>query len=249
MFDLFDSLSPFLQSLLLSLLIGVGGCLLALLVSLVSRLSKRIWLRFFGNLIAAGIIIYTITLILDTAGAVGFVVILGTALTGALSLGSEHVASDLVAGLKLFLTRPFKAGDYVSIAGQAGEVAEVALTYTALLGDDGARIVIRNSDVVVGMIFNYSTRPVYRVEVQIAIPVNQDLEKAIATILGALKDFSPVSADEGCQPGAVCDLVSEGDMLLKVHAYVPAAQDLSVERTRLMVTALQALKQEKIALA
>jgi small conductance mechanosensitive channel len=245
-----DSLSPFLRSLIVSILIGLGGGLLALLVSvLFSRLSKRIWLRFSGNLIAAGIVIFTIKLILDTAGAVGFVVILGTALTGALSLGSEHVASDLVAGLKLFLTRPFKAGNYVSIAGQAGEVVEVALTYTALYGDAGERVIVRNSDVVAGTIFNYSTRPIYRIEVQISIPASQDLEKAMGAILEAVKDFSPQSAEEATRPGAVCEVVSDGLMILKVYAHVSAGLDLSAERTRLMVTALQALRQKKIELS
>jgi small conductance mechanosensitive channel len=247
---MFDSLSPFLQSLLISILIGVGGSLLAFLVSLLfSRLSKRTWLRFFGNLIAAGIVIWTIKLILDTAGAVGFVVILGTALTGAITLGSEHVASDLVAGLKLFLSRPFKAGDYVSIAGQSGEVAEVALTFTALHGEAGDRVIVRNSDVVSGTIFNYSTRPVYRIEVQISVPASQDLEKAIEAILEAVKDFSPQSAEEDTRPGAVCEVVSDGLMNLKVYAHVSAGLDLSAERTRLMVTALRALRQKKIELS
>ncbi len=244
-----DSLSPFLRSLIVSILIGLAGGLLALLVSvLFSRLSKRIWLRFFGNLIAMGIVIWTIKLILDEAGAVGVFVMLGAALTGALTLGSDDIASDLVAGLRLFLTRPFKAGDYVSIAGQSGEVAEVMLIHTALYGDAGERIIVRNSEVVAGTIFNASTSPVQRIEVQISIPASQDLEKAMEAILEAVKDFSPQSAEEATRPGAVCEVVSEGLMILKVYAHVSAGLDLSAERTRLMVTALRALRQTKIEL-
>jgi small conductance mechanosensitive channel len=246
---MFDSLSPFLRSLVVSILIGLAGCVLAFLVSLLfSRLSKRIWLRFFGSLITVGIVFWTIKLILDKAGAVGVFVALGVTLTGALTLGSEHIASDLVAGLKLFLTRPFKAGDYVTIAGQSGEVAEVALTHTALYGDAGERIIVRNSDVVVGTIFNASISPVCRIEVKISIPASQDLEKAMDAILEAIKDFSPQCAEEATRPGAVCEVVSDGLMILKVYAHVSAALDQSAERTRLMVTALRALRQKKIEL-
>ena len=244
---MFDSLSPLLGSVIYSILIGLGGILLALVVSMLfSRMSKRTWLRFFGNLIATGIILWTIKLILDEAGAVGFVVILGTTLVGAFTLGSEQIASDLVAGVKLFLTRPFKDGDYVSIAGQNGEVEEVALTYTVLLGDAGDRVIVRNSDVAVGTIFNYSTRPAYRIEVQISVPANQDLEKAIAAIQEAVKDFSPESANEEYRPGVSCEVIKDGYMFLTVFAYVSAETDLTNEKTRLITVAFQALNQKKV---
>ncbi len=235
--------------MIVSILIGVGGSLLALLVSVIfSRMSKKIWLRFFGNLIAMGIVAWTIKLILDEAGAVGVVVIVGTALTGAFTLGSEQIASDLVAGIKLFLTRPFKTGNYVSIAGQNGEVDEVALTYTVLLGDAGDRVIVRNSDVVVGTIFNYSTRPAYRIEVHISVPANQDLEKAITAIQEAVKDFSPESAEKDYHPGVTCEAIHEGYMLLNVFAYVSAEKDLAAEKTRLITAAFQALTQKKVEL-
>ena len=246
---MFESFSPFLRSLILSVLIGLGGSLLALMVSLLfSRLSKKTWLRFFGNLISMGIVLWAIKLILDEAGAVGFVVILGTALTGAISLGSEHVASDLVAGIKLFLTRPFKNGNYVSIAGQNGEVQEVTLTYTVLLGDAGDRVIVRNSDVVVGTIFNYSTRPAYRIEVQISIPADQDLEKAITAIQEAVKDFSPESTEEEYRPGVSCEVIRDGFIFLTVFSYISAEADLADEKTRLMKVAFQALTQKKVKL-
>jgi len=246
---LFGSLSPFLRSLIVSLLIGLGGGLLALLVSGVfTRLSKKTWLRFFGSLIAAGIVIWTIKLILDEAGAVGVVVILGTTLVGAFTLGSEQIAADLVAGIKLFLTRPFKTGDFVSLAGQTGTVEEVTLTYTVLLGDPGDRVIIRNSDVMVGAIFNYSTQPAYRIEGKISIPANQDLTKAIPAIREAVKDFSPESAEEKYRPGVSCDIIKEGFMFLTVFAYVSAEQNLVDEKTRLMTVAFQALTQKKVEL-
>jgi small conductance mechanosensitive channel len=246
---MFESFSPFLRSLAISVLIGMGGSILALLVSILfSRLGRKTWLHFFGNLVSMGIILWTIKLILDEAGAIGFVVILGTALTGAISLGSEHVASDLVAGIKLFLTRPFKSGDYVSIAGQNGEVQEVTLTYTVLLGEAGDRMIVRNSDVVVGTIFNYLPRATHRIEVQISVPANQDLDKALSAIQEAVKDFSPVSADDKHLSGVSCEEIKDGFIFLKVFAHISSDTDPADEKTRLMKTAFQALTEKKIEL-
>lgn len=129
---MFNSLSPLVRSILNAILIGTGGFLVAFLVSklsslLLSRMTGKAWGRFIGNLLALGIVIGTLTWMLNVAGAAAVVVILATALTGALSLGSENIASDLVTGVKLFATRLFQIGDNVSIANQEGEVLEITL--------------------------------------------------------------------------------------------------------------------------
>lgn len=250
---MFESLSPLVRSILNATLIGLGGFLAAFLVSklsslLLSRMAGKAWGSFIGNLLALVIVIGTLTWMLNEARAVGVVVILATALTGALSLGSENISSDLVTGVKLFTTRPFQAGDNVCIADQEGEVLEVALTYTVLLSEDGDRIVIRNSDVVAGTIINYSKCDEKKVEVQISIPVSQDLEKANTAILEGLKDFSsPI--EEAHKPGVICETVSKGRMNLLVYAFVPDPVDEDSEKTRLMVATLRALKQNKIDLS
>jgi small conductance mechanosensitive channel len=250
---MFESLSPLVRSILSAILIGLGGFLVAFLVSklsslLLSLITGKAWGRFIGNLLALVIVIGTLTWMLNVAGAVGVVVILATALTGALSLGSENIASDLVTGVKLFTTRPFQTGDEVSIADHEGEVLEIALTYTVLLSEDGDRIVIRNSDVVAGTIINYSKSAEQKIEIQISIPVSQDLEKANTAILEDLKSFSSPTEDAH-KPGIICETVSEGRMNLLVYAFVADQSDLNAEKTRLMVTTLRALKQNNINLS
>jgi small-conductance mechanosensitive channel len=246
---MFESLSPLFRSVVYAILIGFVGFLVAFLISILfSRVTRKAWGRFIGNLLTFAIVIWTIKLILDVTGAVGVVVILGTALTGALSLGSEHLFSDLVAGVKLFTTRPFQVGDQVALADHIGEVLDITLTYTVLLGEDGNQVIIRNSDVVVGTITRYSAQTDQKIEVQIAIPVDNDLEKTIAVIQDGLKEFSPQSTGEAHKPGVVCETVGNGKMKLVVYAYVSGDLNHSHEKTRLMATTLRALKQNSISL-
>jgi small-conductance mechanosensitive channel len=253
MLDSFYTLPPLVRDIANAVLIGVIGILVAYILStLFSRLSKRTWGRYVGNLIALLVVFYTVKLILDAAHGVGVVVILGTALTGALALGSENFASDIVSGLKMLTIRPFKVGDIVSVAGNTlGEVDTITLTYTALIDGSGNRIIVRNSDVAVGKIINFSAFPVHRVEVQISIPASQDIEKAVAVILEGIKDFSPESADEKTRPGVNSTLVWNGIMKLIVYAYVAGEKNmdaLDADKTRLLMTTVQALKQHNIAL-
>jgi small-conductance mechanosensitive channel len=247
---MFESISPLFRSVMYAILIGFGGFLVAFLISvLFSRVTKKAWGRFTGNLLTFAIVIWTIKLILDVTGAVGVVVILGTALTGALSLGSEHLFSDLVAGVKLFTTRPFQVGDQVALADHTGEVLDITLTYIVLLGEDGNQVIVRNSDVVVGAIIKYSAHTDQKIEVQISIPVYNDLEKAIAVIQDGLRGFSPQSVNESHEPGVVCETVADGKIQLSVYAYVPGDLNQDHEKTRLMAATLRALKQNSVSLS
>lgn len=163
-----------------------------------------------------------------------------------MAIGSEGIASDFIAGLKMFTGRPFRTGDLVQAGGHQGTVKEILLTNTILISASGERIAIRNSDVLAGTIVNYSTRAGHMVSVQVSVSASEDLEKVIGVILAALKDFSPESAKAECAPGVTCDAVAGGQMMLVVRAYVGEHTDHNEEKTRLLLKTLQALKKSKI---
>ncbi len=233
------TLPPLAQSILYAILIGLGGALTAYAVYAVfARLTNR----YIGSLLALLIVFGTLKWILDVADAVGLVVILGTALTGALTLGMDDLATDLVSGTKLFATRPFRIGDTVSIAGHFGKVAETTLTNTVLANELGHQIIVRNSEVVADTITNYSSGVgEQRFEIQITLPAQQDLEKVVTAIQEGTRDFAP-------KVGVLCDTVAEAQMTLKVYGFTNGHQDIGEEKTRLMVATLKALKSHNISL-
>jgi len=240
---MFESLPPLVQSILNAILIGMGGALAAYLIYV---LFARLTNRYIGSLLALLIIFGTLKWMLDVADAVGLVVILGTALTGALTLGMGDLATDIVSGAKLFATRPFRVGDTVSIAGHFGKVAETTLTNTVLLSNVGNQIILRNSEVVAGTIMNYSSgMSEQRLEVQVSIPATQDLEKAVTAILEGTRDFAPQAS---AKVGVLCETVSDARMILKVYGTINGNQDMDAEKTRLMVTTLRALKNHNVSL-
>lgn len=253
MWDTFIGVAkPYLNSIL----IGFGGLLIAyLLAQIVSRLLVkplgRGWSRFLGSLAGLAVIIWTLKLILESAGAAGFVVVLVTAITGAFALGSERTASDLVAGVSLFFSQIFKTDDYVSLVGYEGRVANISLWLTTLENVHGDLIYIRNSDVTNGTIINYSVQPGHLVSVKVPLPVTQDVNVAVSAIEKAIVGFSPEMEKqrETYRPKVIVETAAFGYITIEVRAYVPEMMDYGTEKTRLFLLATNAMTNAGLKLA
>jgi small conductance mechanosensitive channel len=240
--NLFIYLKPYLNAIL----IGISGFLLAFILSQITRrlLARPMgegWSKFVASLVALGVGIWTIKLILDSTGAAGVVVILVTVLTGAFAIGSERFASDLVAGINLFVTRSYAVGDFVSLAGYEGKVKGISLMTTTLENLYGDWIHIRNSDAMGGTVINYSIQPGHLIAVKIPLPINQDLNVALSAIEKAIKDFSPELSDTAYQSTIVVEAAEAGYVTIEIRAYVTKRVDYGPEKTRLFLLATNAL--------
>jgi small-conductance mechanosensitive channel len=247
-----EVVKPYLNSIL----IGFGGFLLAFILSqAVSRLLVKPmgkgWSRFLGSLVGLAVVIWTLKLILESAGAAGFVVVIVTAITGAFALGSERTASDLVAGVSLFFSQIFKTDDFVFIAGYEGKVVNISLWLTTLESVHGDHIYIRNSDVTNGTIVNYSVQPGHLVSVKVPLPVTQDINVAVAAIEKAIAGFSPEleKVKESYRPKVIVESAAFGYITIEVRAYVPETLDYGPEKTRLYLLAANAMTNAGLKLA
>lgn len=253
---MWERFSELVKPYLNSILIGFGGFLLAYILSqAVSRLLVKPmgkgWSRFLGSLVGLAVIIWTLKLILESAGAAGFVVVIVTAITGAFALGSERTASDLVAGVSLFFSQIFKTDDFVFIAGYEGRVVNISLWLTTLESVHGDHIYIRNSDVTNGTIVNYSVQPGHLVSVKVPLPVTQDINVAVAAIEKAIAGFSPEleKVKESYRPKVIVESAAFGYITIEVRAYVPETLDYGPEKTRLYLLAANAMTNAGLKLA
>jgi small-conductance mechanosensitive channel len=242
-----DGFSVLVKPILNALLIGFGGFLLAFIVSqILNRLLARPmgngWSKFIASLSALVIAIWTIMLILDSAGAAGLVVVLVTAVTGAFALGSERIAGDLVSGVSLFVAKTYAVGDYVLIGGHEGKVHAISLMMTTLESIYGDRIFIRNSEVTNGTIVNYSIQPGHLVSVVIPLPASQDLNAAVDAIEKAIHDYSSKFENSPYKPAIVIERAEDGYVMIEVRVYVTERLDYGPEKTRLFLSAFNAMK-------
>jgi len=94
----------------------------------------------------------------------------------AIGLAFQGTLSNIASGVLLLIFRPFKVGDSVVIAGQAGIVNEIDLFTTALDTADGRRVIVPNAQIAGAVIDNQSHHPRRRAEVLLAVAAGSPVE-------------------------------------------------------------------------
>lgn len=144
--------------------------------SLIKSLISTVLYLLLGLMAAA-------SLGIDVTG----VIALASVLTLAISLSVQNLLSNVIGGLTLLYTKPFGSGDYVEIAGEAGTVKEIGMTYTQLTTPDNKLIYIPNNSVVTADIINYSDTGTRRVELKINVSYDTPSEKVFEALLETAK--------------------------------------------------------------
>jgi small conductance mechanosensitive channel len=109
---------------------------------------------------------------------------LGVAGAG-IALAMQGVLGNLVAGLTIILTRPFRVGEYISIVKEEGQVAEITLSSTTLTHPDRSRVVIPNRKIVGEILHNHGR--IRQLQVEVRVAYDADLGHALATLRDLLQ--------------------------------------------------------------
>ncbi|HYE61560.1 MAG TPA: mechanosensitive ion channel domain-containing protein [Phycisphaerales bacterium] len=158
--------------------------------------------KFLANLARWALLVLVVIACLGIFGvpATSFVTVLGT-VGLAIGLGVQGSLSHLAAGVMLMIFRPFRVGDAVVVAGQAGVVDEIELFSTRLDTGDNRRVIIPNAQVFGSIIINVTHHEVRKVEVNVGVGYAADVDQTRTTLLRA------ASGLEGLAPGRPVDAV------------------------------------------
>ena len=155
-------------------------------------------------------VVLYVLLCLAAASALGIdvtgIVALASVLTLAVSLALQNALTNVIGGFTLLSTHPFHSGDYVEIAGQAGTVQEISMTYTKLATPDNKMISLPNSAVVAAQIVNYSAAETRRVDVAVSASYDAPTQKVLdALVLAGTVDNALL------EPAPMAVITSYGD--------------------------------------
>jgi small conductance mechanosensitive channel len=107
--------------------------------------------------------------------------IAGIGVAGAgIALAMQGVLSNLAAGLTIIFTRPYKVGEYISIAGEEGQVENISLFNTVLSHADLSKVVIPNRKIAGEILHNYGD--IRQVKVDVGVAYNSNMEAALAAV-------------------------------------------------------------------
>ena len=184
--------STAVEKLVPAVLILVAGLLvIRIVMSIVNKLldNTKLEKAAHGLIKSVSRVVLYVLLGLILAGSLGIdvtsIVALASVLTLAVSLSVQNLLTNVLGGFTLLYTKPFKSGDYVEVAGKAGTVQEISMTYTVLATPDNKIISIPNSSVVSGDIVNYSVAGVRRVDVTVRAVYSEPSQKVIDALIQA----------------------------------------------------------------
>lgn len=142
--------------------------------TLLLRLGKLLVFMLFG------------VLALQNLGVELLPLIAGLGVAGAgIALAMQGVLSNVAAGLSIIFTKPFRVGEYISIAGEEGQVEAITLFDTTLSHPDRSKVVIPNRKIAGEILHNFGA--LRQLDVLVGVAYDTDFGKAFALIADILK--------------------------------------------------------------
>jgi small conductance mechanosensitive channel len=137
--------------------------------------------------------------------------IAGLGVAGAgIALAMQGVLSNVVAGLTIIFTKPYRVGEYIAVVGVEGQVHTISLFSTTLLHPDRSRVVVPNRKVVGEILQNFGR--IRQAQLTVGIAYESDLRAALSIIGELVKSNSRVLAD----PAPIVQAVTLADSAIEI---------------------------------
>lgn len=213
--------APKLVGAVLVLIIGLW--IITRIVKMVAKAMEKAGLDreivpFLSSLVS---VILKVMLILSVAGIVGiettsFIALIGMAGL-AIGMALQGTLGHFASGVMILIFKPYKIGDLVDLQGQLGHVQEIQVFNTIINTLDNKRVIIPNGIATSGIMTNLSTNKNLRVDLNVAMPYEEDFDKVRTIIMDALKSTPKVIS--GIEPTVEIEKFAEHNVLLAVRPY------------------------------
>jgi small conductance mechanosensitive channel len=156
--------------------------------------------------------------------------IAGLGVAGAgIALAMQGVLSNIVAGLTIIFTKPFRVGEYISIVGEEGQVENISIFSTVLSHTDQSQLVIPNRKIVGEILHNYGN--IRQLDILVNVAYDTDMDKALAVVNEvlqgnprSLKDPLPVITVSALAASSISISVKPW---VSVPDYIPAKGEIN----------------------
>jgi small conductance mechanosensitive channel len=179
----------------------------------------RLLIMVFALVIAAGTAGVDVTALVASIGVAGVGV----------GLAMQGVLGNLVAGLTIIFTKPFRVGEYIEILGVHGLVTNIELFSTCLLHADRSRVIIPNRKIVGEVLHNYGT--IRQLDLSVGVGYSTDVKEALAVVREVLGQNVRVLKDPAPAIGVAALADSSVNLAIKpwvgVADFGPAAVEIN----------------------
>jgi small conductance mechanosensitive channel len=123
----------------------------------------------------------TAMIVLDQVGVPIAPLIAGVGVAGlGVGFALQGVLSNVMAGLSIIFTKPYRVGEHISLLGVHGDVVTIDIFSTTLLHPDRSRVVIPNRKIVGEILHNFGT--IRQLGLSVGVSYATDLNQALAIV-------------------------------------------------------------------
>ena len=144
-------------------------------VTLIQVLTEIIKYTIYVAAVAIilGVVGLDITAIAVSLGVVGI----------AVGFAARDTLSNFISGMFVLADKNFRVGDIIEVSNQRGRVIKMSFRQTTILTYDKKIITIPNSIFSTSAFINHTASNIRRVDLDITLPYDVELEKAMASLL------------------------------------------------------------------
>jgi len=199
-------------------------------ISLIVRAVKLLVIAFIG-IMALGQMGIQITPLIAGIGVAGVGV----------SLATQGLLGNLVAGLTIIFTKPFAIGEYIELLGVCGQVTDIALFSTTLLHTDNSHVIVPNRKIVGEILHNYGR--IRQLNLSVGIAYGTDIDLALGTVSTVLQQNPRVLKE----PAPVVGISSLGEscITLTINPWV-SVEDFIVAPAEVYQSVFARFQENKI---
>ncbi len=147
-----------------------------------------------------------------------------------LGIAFRDVLSNLLAGIFILYTEPFRIGDSISSGGFEGKVEQIQTRATFLKTPDGKRVVIPNAQLYNSPVLVNSAYERRRVEILLKVALENDAEAANRAISGAIARMDEV-LEQPKPEVALSDLSAEG-ATFTIRFWIDTANNFEIQSAK-----------------
>ena len=163
------------------------------------------------------VMLFAVVVALDKFGFQVAPLVAGIGVAGlGVGIALQGVLGNVVAGLSIIFTKPFRVGEYIEIAGVRGDVATIELFSTTLLHPDRSRVIIPNRKLVGEILHNFGTTR--QLHLTVTVPLVADVGAALTAATEVVTRNERILKDPAPQVGIA--QIGDGGIKIGINPWV-----------------------------
>ena len=142
------------------------------------------------------------------------------ALSVGIGFGLQEIVANFVCGIVLFVERPIRVGDIVTVSDVSGTVTKIQIRATTITNWDRQEFVVPNKEFITGRILNWTlSNSTNRFTVDVGIAYGSDVEYARELLLQIANEHPEVLKDPA--PFAMFQKFDDSTLHMALRCYLP----------------------------